>query len=266
MTPTGALQEAMYVEGFDYRAVSPHLKHWNLFDRLNRLLRAEMERVSTEDLPLTMLDVGGGDGSYTEPSLAYGFSVTATDVSRPSIDYLWKRFRLNTNFSAVFDSDGSLSVLADRQFSLVLCASVLHHIPDYVSFLVNCAVPRVLPGGGLISIQDPMWYPRMKRTDLLLTKASYYCWRATQGNVVNGLRTRVRRLRKIYDENNPADMVEYHVVRSGCDEQEIQQQLAPHFRDVTVIPYWSSQSLLWQRLGHRLKRENTFAVVAQSRL
>lgn len=266
MTSTQSLQESMYVGGFDYRVGSPHLKHWHLFERLNGLLRGEMRRVSDAGLTPTMLDVGSGEGSFAEPSLAYGFSVTATDMSRASIERLRERFHSNPNFSAVFDADGSLDRVADRQFSLVLCSSVLHHIPDYVGFLVQRALPRVVPGGSLISIQDPLWYPRMARTDLLLTKASYFSWRLTQGHLLDGLRTRVRRLRRVFDENNPADMVEYHVVRSGCDDHEIERQLAPHFENVSIIPYWSSQGTLSQQLGHRFKRENTFAVVACSRL
>ena len=263
---TQALQEAIHTEGYDYRNGSPHLKHWSLSERLINLLRSEMQRLSDAGLPLTMLDVGAGHGSYTEPSLAFGFSVTATEMSRPSLEHIGAQYRSNPKFEAQFDPDGSLDALGDRKFSLILCASVLHHIPDYRAFLVDAAVPHLAPGGSIVCVQDPMWYPDMGRVDLLLTKLSYYAWRIRQGNLTAGLKTRVRRLRKIYDEENPADMVEYHVVRSGCDQNEIERALTPFFESVSVIPYWSAQGELWQNVGHKLRRENTFAIVAQSRV
>ena len=71
-----------------------------------------------------------------------------------------------------------------------------------------------------------------------------------------------RRGRRTYDESKPSDMVEYHVVRGGVDEQAIVELLSPMFQTVEVFSYWSTQSRLAQYAGRRLGLVNTFGVVA----
>jgi hypothetical protein len=78
--------------------------------------------------------------------------------------------------------------------------------------------------------------------------------------------TELRRVRGYYDESNPSDMIEYHIVRDGVDEQAISDFLLSRFKDVRVIPYWSNQSERMQKLGQRFALENTFGVVASGRL
>ena len=140
---------------------------------------------------------------------------------------------------------------------------MVHHRPDYLSFLETCASKHLTPSGSLITVQDPLWYPSMFRADLFLTKLGYFTWRLTTSNYIEGARTQARRLRKVLDEQNPSDMVEYHVVRKGVDHEQILEYLTPRFEKVSMIPYWSSQSPLWQRVGEHLQRTNTFSVVAR---
>jgi hypothetical protein len=94
--------------------------------------------------------------------------------------------------------------------------SVLHHIPDYMSFLKK-ASQRITTGGALLTLQDPAWYSR-HRVAHHPEQAAYFGWRLTQGNYISGLRTRLRRMRGLIDEKNPSDMVEYHVIRNGMDD------------------------------------------------
>ncbi|MCA1706742.1 MAG: class I SAM-dependent methyltransferase [Actinobacteria bacterium] len=257
------LQEAGHGEGFDYRGGSPHLKHWRLYDRLVSLLCDEVQITSQKDLPLTLLEVGAGHGGYTEPALAAGCTVTGTELSRPSLARLERRFGLNPNFSAVFDPDGSLTVIGDLKYSIVLCASVLHHIPDYVRFLEESVLQHLRDGGALISIQDPLWYAGMKRADLALSKLGYFSWRASKGNYLEGAQTRIRRLRGVYEEANPLDMVEYHVVRKGVNQDLILTALESRFESVSMMTYWSTQSTFYQRLGELVGSVNSFAIVAR---
>jgi hypothetical protein len=58
-------------------------------------------------------------------------------------------------------------------------------------------------------------------------------------------------------------MVEYHVVRNGVDERALRALLDPSFGEVHVIPYWSNQARVAQRLGRRLGLANQFALVAE---
>ena len=84
--------------------------------------------------------------------------MTGTEMSRPSIEILRERFGINPAFDVAFDPDGSMSGLGDQRFALILYASVLHHIPDYLSAFTLACDRHLLPGGTLLTFQDPLWY------------------------------------------------------------------------------------------------------------
>jgi SAM-dependent methyltransferase len=260
-----ALQESAHSFGHDYRAGSPHLKHWHLHRRLLGEIRQVLESVRRRDLPWSVLDIGAGHGSFAEPLLAYGCTVTATEMSEPSLVVLRARYGSNDRFSVALDEDGSLRTLGDQKFSLVLFASVLHHIPDY-EVTIRAAASRLRKGGALISFQDPLWYPSLNATHRRLSQATYLWWRLGQGSYLRGLKTRLRRITGAYDARNPSDMVEYHVVRQGVNQQRVREVLIALFGRVDTFTYWSTQSSLGQRIGEALKAENTFGVVATDRL
>ena len=154
-------QELVYTADVDYRAGSPHLAHHVLYDRLVGVLRQVLRDLEAAGLPLSVLEIGAGHGGYTEPALAAGCQVTAVEMSRPSLARLAENFGTNANFKGVFDSDGTLAQMGSG-FSLVLYVSVLHHIPDYLEALAE-ASSRLVPGGALLSLQDPIWYPRQSK-------------------------------------------------------------------------------------------------------
>jgi SAM-dependent methyltransferase len=254
------LQEAYYGEDVDYERGSPHLSHRKLRERLVARVRAIVKDLQRAGLPLKVLEVGAGHGGYTEPTLALGCEVTAVEMSRPALEHLGELFATNRNLRCVVDADGDLNEI-DSKFSLVMAASVLHHIPDYEAFLER-ACGRLLPGGYLLSFQDPIWYARVPRATRLGDNGSYYAWRMTQADRMQAVRTWSRRVRKVYDTTNPSDMIEYHVAREGVDEEAILALLSPKFRDVEIFKYWSHQSRYAQRLGERLGWVNTFGVCA----
>ena len=66
------------------------------------------------------------------------------------------------------------------------------------------------------------------------------------------------------DDANPSDLVEYHVVREGCDEEAIAQVLDARF-DVEVFTYWSTQSPVLQRLLAPLRVHQIFGIEARER-
>ena len=260
-----ALQELGYPGERDYRAGSPHLLHWQLYDRLSTVLRDTIAAVIDAGLPPTVLEIGAGHGALTEPALAAGAQVTATDMSRPSVERLAERFRTNPAFRAVLDLDGALSALGDEQFSMVVCSSVLHHIPDYLAFLKGPMISHVARGGAFLSIQDPMWYPSVGQITHRLDRWGFLAWRVTQGSYRQGFATIRRRLLGLYDEANPSDMVEYHVVRQGVDQAAIEQLLAQSFELVELKTYWSAVAAPVQRIGEKIGRPNTFAFCALRR-
>ena len=258
-TEIQGLQELEYAVDHDYRSGSPHLLHWNLHDRLAALLRETIGAVVDAGLPPTVLEIGAGHGGFTEPALAAGAQVTATEMSRPSVERLSHRYRTNPALRVVFDPDGSLGMLGGRRFSLIVCSSVLHHIPDYLGFLSGPMLAHLEPGGAFMSIQDPLWYPSVDRLTRRLDRSSYLLWRMAQGDYRKAMATFFRRRRGVFDETNPADMVEYHVVRHGVDHDAIQQLLSDHFEDVDLQTYWSTMASAMQRVGEKVGRPNTFA-------
>jgi len=252
-------QEAHYFCVTDYRKGSPHLSHLALYDRLVEVLRGVIRKLSDQGLPLRVLEVGAGHGGFTEPALALGCEVTAVDMSGPSIEELRRRFGTNPKLRAIYDPECTLCDV-DCDYTLLMFVSVLHHIPDYMSFLKK-ASKRIATGGALLTLQDPPCYSR-HRLAHRAEQTAYFTWRLTQGDYVGGLRTRLRRMRGIFDEKNPSDMVEYHVIRNGVDEEAVLSFARGAFAEVTFFPYWSSQLEAAQYLGERFGLHNSFCIVA----
>ncbi|MGH2562706.1 MAG: class I SAM-dependent methyltransferase [Thermomicrobiales bacterium] len=259
------VQELAHAADFDYRDGSPHLKHDRLFATLVGWLRAELVAATARDLPPTLLDIGAGDGAFVAPALAAGFRVTATEMSRPAIAKLERRFAGNPAFTARFVAGGAADPIgeADGRFSVVLCASVLHHIPDYLATIEQTLIHHMEPGGAFVSFQDPLWYPSMGRGTRLFSEAAYLSWRLARGNYRRGVATRWRHRRGVYDDANLSDTAEYHVVRQGVDHERLVEFLLHRFDDVVLSPYWSTHAGFWQRAGERIGAANTFAAVAR---
>lgn len=251
-------QAAFHGEGFDYVSGSPHLSNaW-----LRQRIETQLVAVVTQQLELhgrcRVLDVGGGHGNFAETMVATGASVTITEMSAASAKWLRNRFRYNPEIS-VLDDDGTLIDEVDDGFDVLAYLSVLHHIPDYVGH-VSSALRLLSPGGAFVSFQDPLLYARCSPVTRTLSRASYFAWRATQGDLRRGVATRVRRLRGILDDH-PEDMVEYHVVRDGVDEMQLYEALSGHFESVRLDRYWSTQAHTLSALG-TFGIANTFGLVA----
>lgn len=257
------MQESLYSADVDYRVGSPHLQHWSVFDRLTRLICDCLAATSAKGLPSTVLEVGAGHGGMTEPVLARGYEVTVTEMSRDSAEVIGRRFQANDRFSVVHDADGSLDALGSRHFAILLCSSVLHHIPDYLDFLARALPAHLLPGGSVVSVQDPLFYSRMPSFTHRFDRGAYLIWRLARGNRLTGLASLLRRARGAYDESKPGDMIEYHVVRGGVDESALYAWLDERFDEVRIERYWSNQSAIAQRIGDRLRLANTFALRAE---
>lgn len=189
--------------------------------------------------------------------------MTATEVSQSSVDLLTATYGTNPNFRCVLDLTGDLSSLPAGFYSLISFCSVLHHIPDYMGVMRLAFSGHLEKGGSLVSLEDPLWYSRMGRSSYLLNRSAYFAWRIGRGQLRTGFHSVYRRLTKQYDLSLPNDMVEYHVVRNGVDEEAIADALRPLFEEVRIIKYWSTQSAALQTAGERLGApSSSFALVA----
>lgn len=254
-----AFQEASHGVGHDYVRGSPHLKHPHLRTWIDEEVCRAVRAVHTPQRPARVLEVGAGHGSLTEVIAGAGAHVVVTEMSRPSAEVLRARFAGDHAVTVVLDADGAVPV--DGRFDFVVYVSVLHHIPDYLS-AIESAIRRLRPGGSFLSFQDPLWYPRQPRRTRWAARALYLSWRLGQGDLGRGATAALRRARGVFDPSEPSDMVEYHVMRDGVDEQAIEELLAERFASVDVKRYFSTQGTWAQRLGERCCRPNTFGVVA----
>jgi len=257
------LQEHEHGVGHDYAKGSPHIRHHTIRNRVIDRLHGMVGEVIDRNGQCRVLEVGAGHGTFTDHLVAAGAEVTVTEMSRPSVDVLHRRFRHNTRVTVLHDESGNLGCQSEP-FDAVVCISVLHHIPDYIG-TTKQLVESIVPGGAFLSVQDPLWYPRRSRMSMALDHTAYSLWRLGQGQMRRGLATRLRRLRGVYDDTCEADMVEYHVVRKGVDEEALQALLAPAFDDVRLHRYWSTQSGLLQSVGDRFCPPTTFSLIARGR-
>ncbi|MET8949069.1 class I SAM-dependent methyltransferase [Streptomyces sp. NPDC004542] len=259
----GELQERAHGEGHDYAKGSPHIRHHSVRERVISAVHTLVGEIVDRGGQCRLLEVGAGHGTFTDHMVAAGARVEVTEMSGPSAAVLRHRFRGSPHVTVTHDPEGS-EIFRSGPVDAVVCISVLHHIPDYLS-AVNHLVGRIAPGGAFLSMQDPLWYPRRSGLSMNADRGAYLLWRLGQGQWGRGLATRVRRLRGRYDESNEADMSEYHVVRQGVDEVALQKILAPAFQEVRLQRYWSTQSGVLQSLGERFGPPNTFGLLARNR-
>ncbi len=259
-----AAQQTTYGADTDYVTGSPHLSHPQLHAWILGRMRRLTEAASVRPGESRILEVGAGHGTFTTYLADMGADVTVTEISKASADALTRRFRHSPAVHVMHDADGEAVFDLAAGFDVVFCVSVLHHIPDYSRFVSRLS-QLVRVGGALATYQDPDWYPRRRRVVALADRAAYFAWRATQGNLKAGARTRLRRMRGRYDESLAADMTEYHVVRHGVDDLALADLLRSRFGEVELLRYWSTQAGVLQRLGEHLGVHNTFGIEATDR-
>jgi SAM-dependent methyltransferase len=247
----------LYIDG------APHIKHAELRHLFGRLVVQAYDRACEHAEVPAVLDLGAGDGSATLPFLELGARVTAVDISASQLASLQQkcaRFsdRLEVRCEDINDSLNSLQPVYD----IVVANSFLHHVPDYLS-LIRQASGLVRDKGQFFSFQEPLRYDSIGRRDKLFSDLAYFSWRIFRRDAIGGLGRRLRRARGIYLEDSEADNTEYHITRNGVDQEAIRDTFAELGWGCDIVPYFSTQSSLFQPLGSRLGVENTFAVMAQ---
>jgi protein-L-isoaspartate O-methyltransferase len=254
--------EIEYGEGHVYE-ISPHIRHAALRDLVESKIDDAVREVLARQQSCAVLEVGAGHGTFTDTVLRAGGAPTVTEMSRASFDFLKRKFVGIPDVRVLYDTDGSAPMQGETQYDVILLISVIHHIPDYVG-VVSALCDEALRAGGIVLVfQDPLWYPRQSRLARTLSWGSYFVWRMGRGDLRRGLKTRWRRMRHIYDESEPSDMVEYHVVRDGVDECALLDLFRARFTDVEIDTYFSTASPILQQIGARYFPHNTFGILAR---
>ncbi|MDA0149864.1 class I SAM-dependent methyltransferase [Vibrio sp. LaRot3] len=97
-----------------------------------------------------LLELGCGNGTYTECFVEQAERIVATDVSQPMIEV--SKIRFENELKVVVEQADCFALrYEDNSFDTVFMANLLHVIPNPVSALEECL--RVLkPGGRLIGV------------------------------------------------------------------------------------------------------------------
>jgi 2-polyprenyl-3-methyl-5-hydroxy-6-metoxy-1,4-benzoquinol methylase len=238
---------------------SPHLNHKSVWSIYNGLVTTALISVGAKP---RVLELGAGSGEASVPWIEAGALLTAVDCSGEQL----RRLRLLHPSAITVEMDNSTFLREQNElFDVVSVVSTLHHIPDYLGLLRECAA-ALRPGGALLTFQDPLRYDRLSIVHTLGAQILYVPWRLSGGNIRAGVRNRLRRARGVFLADDPSDQDEYHVVRNGVDSQAIVEELAARFAAVEVVTYFSSQARLSQWLGERLRLRSTFGLLATGRL
>lgn len=244
---------------------TPHLRHASVSAVHRALIEQALEWIGRPGREVTVLELGAGDGNGTMPWFERGARVTAVDASARMLERLQDRAgRLGVPVETHVGDAAEVARALGRRFDVVSCVSMLHHVPDYLG-LLESGLDAVDVGGCLLTFQDPLRFDRLPRGVHALDRAAYFAWRIFQGNLRQGLRTRLRRLRGVYLPAEPADYQEYHVVRNGVDSEAILRLLCGRFASVREVRYWSTQGSLQQWAGDRLGLRTSFGVLAAGR-
>lgn len=248
-----------YIDG------APHIKHASLRQLYGELVVQVFDAAKQQTETPKVLDLGAGEGSVTLPFLELGAKVVAVDISSSQLDTLKERCEKFGDMLEVRCEDiNDTLAQKDLTYDIVVVNAFLHHVPDYLG-LIREAASVVRPNGQFFSFQDPLRYDTVGAFTMGLSRCAYLSWRLFDGDVIGGLKRRFRRSRGIYLEDSMHDNAEYHVLRNGVDQNAIREMLEELDFDCKIVPYFSTQSRIFQRIGAGLGVKNTFGVVAQKR-
>ena len=248
-----------YIDG------APHIKHDSLRKLYGKLVVQVFDNATRYTKIPKVLDLGAGEGSVTLPFLELGAKVVAVDISSSQLDTL--KTKCN-NFGDMLEvrCEDIIDTLKDNseKYDIIVVNSFLHHVPDYLG-MIRESTMILNPHGQFFSFQDPLRYDSVGKATMNFSKLAYFSWRVFKGDVIGGLRRRIRRSRGIYLEDSVHDNAEYHVTRNGVDQDSIHVLFEDQGFDCNIVSYFSTQSRMFQPIGAMLSMENTFAVLAQKR-
>ncbi len=198
--------------------------------------------------------------------LELGARVTAVDVSQGQLTMLETKCARYAGRLRLLRQEASAAVRTIKReggrHDIVVANSFLHHIPDYLG-LIREAVGVLSPHGQFFSFQDPLRYDSVALFTKVFSAVAYLPWRISEGDVIGGLKRRLRRRRGVYSDESPEDNFEYHVVRSGVDQEAIRDLFGRLGLECEIVRYFSTHGRIWQTVGTALGVMNTFGLMAK---
>jgi SAM-dependent methyltransferase len=252
-----AASTAKYIDG------APHIKHSSLRRLYGELVVLVFDRAKEKSAMPHVLDLGAGEGSVTLPFLELGARVTAVDISESQLQALRERCGSFGDQLRVKCEDINDTLKDDSgRYDIIVTNSFLHHVPDYLG-MISDATKLLAPAGQFFSFQDPMRYDSFGRFSTAFINLAYFSWRIFKGDLLGGLKRRLRRSRGEYLEDAVEDQTEYHALRGGLDQEAIGRRFDELGMTCELVTYFSTQSGLFQPVGAALGVKNTFSVIAK---
>lgn len=242
---------------------SPHIAHPTLASLWQSVAKRALATAAQVPRLLHVLDLGAGDGFSALPFLEAGALVTAVDSSTVQLERLRQRPAGASNLEIRQQDVEQFLRENHAHYDIVIASSFLHHVKDYLALVENLASIAADTGSQILLFQDPMRYDTVGRASRAFYLLSYAAWRCRQPDAFGGIRRRIRRFHGVYMEDCPEDVVEYHVVRNGVDQNALASLLKERDFDVEIIKYWSHQSRTFQRAGELFGLQNCFGIMAQ---
>ena len=246
-----------YIDG------APHIKHGALRTLYGKMVVQVFDTAKRYTNKPKVLDLGAGEGSVTLPFLELGAKVVAVDISITQLDSLSTKCESFGDMLELRCEDINIT-LKDKseKYDIIVANSFLHHVPDYMG-MIRDSTMILSRYGQFFSFQDPLRYDSVGKVTMTFSNLAYFSWRVFKGDVIGGLKRRMRRARGIYLEDSVHDNAEYHVTRNGVDQDAIRGFFSEQDFDCNVVSYFSTQSRLFQHIGTLFGMKNTFAVIAQ---
>lgn len=255
----GTKDAKAYIDG------APHIKHASLRELYGRLVLEVFDAASRHAPVSSVLDLGAGEGSVTLPFLELGARVTAVDISSRQLEVLREKCQRHSDRLEVRCEDINDTLQNNSEmYDIIAVNSFLHHIPDYLSIIDKCT-SMLTPHGIFFSFQDPLRFDTVGLPSRFFTDVGYFLWRlskGSKGDVIGGIRRRLRRRRGIYLNDCHSDNAEYHTTRNGVDQNAIEALLKSRGFNCRIIAYYSTQNRVFQPIGAALGIRNTFGIVA----
>ncbi len=113
-----------------------------------------IRKILSDNKVTSILDVGCGDGNFSESLSEYGFTVYGFDLEPSGIMKAQSRGKGQFVLGDIY-SDYKNLFKRDVNFDAVISVEVIEHLYDPKKFLYNCN--KILPLEGLLLITTPYW-------------------------------------------------------------------------------------------------------------
>jgi len=222
---------------------------------------------------ISALDACGGSGNASLILLEHGITPETVDLSPEMIGIYERKARAAGHEPETAVAEiGTFLREAGRSWDLVVFASALHHLDDYLT-VVDFALDRVSPGGILVAWHEPLHGGRVGQVVRRLDYMAYVI-RTSPGRLpglfvqrVRGLVSRVRGGRgdsgKEAAEPNVGALAEKYA-QSGVDADAIVRLVEARGGKIVAHPrYHNARFAITRRLLRRLDAPTTFSLTAQ---